>query len=305
MEAFVRTDLASEWSEAALKAGALDGLETAERTERGVRVYEVNVKNQSAAERLHKPCGRYLTVFSGRLWEDDEQTFRQKAYVLAAQLRSLLPRGFRRVLLAGLGNRHITSDAVGPEALNYVLVTRHLKSADPELFYGLDLCECAALAPGVLGQTGIESAQILKGVVRDLDPDAVILIDALAARELDRLITTIQLSDTGLSPGSGVGNRRIALDKESLCGVPVCSIGVPTVVDAATLAFNVLARQTGESEIPHEAIQKELSTNGLNYFVTPKETDELLKQVSRLIGYGINLALHEKLSYEEMISLAE
>ena len=298
----VRTDLASEWGAFAQNKAKIEGFSYCLRYRRGVKVCEVRIDSDEAKARLNKQKGRYLTVFTERLWEDGEEDFREKVFVFAEELKSLLPPKPECVLLAGLGNRRITADAVGPESLQYALVTRHLKRSDPKLFSDLGLCSCAAIAPGVLGQTGMESAQILKGVTDYLRPDAVIVIDALAASKLDRLVTTVQLSDTGLSPGSGVGNRRDALDKETL-GVPVCSVGVPTVVDAATLACDVLSDRGEDAEFSQ--VQAQLSANGLNYFVTPKETDALLKQVSRLIGYGINLALHERLSYEEMISLAE
>ncbi len=302
MERMMRTDLASEWSEEILQNGGLDGLATHYREIDGaIGVLEVCVESDAAAKALQKPRGKYLTVFCGKPWEDDKERFQKKALGLAGEIRNVLPRTPGCVLLAGLGNRAITADAVGPETIRYTLVTRHLKRSDPELFAALGLRECAAIAPGVLGQTGMESADVIRSVTHSLHPDLVILIDALAARRLDRLATTIQISDTGISPGSGVGNRRECLDEASL-GVPVCSIGVPTVVDAATLAYDVLEH---EKRPPFSQIRDSLCANGLNFFVTPKETDELLKHLSRLIGYGINLALHPGLSYEEMASLAE
>lgn len=297
----VRTDLASEWSALGTADKQVSGLFKSTRTVDGVQLHEVQVQTAEASRLVGKACGRYLTLFVGRVWQDSTEVFRKKTLLLARELRRFLPSQAGCVLLVGLGNRHITADAVGPLSIEHALVTRHLEKGQPSLFQALALSRTAAISPGVLGQTGIESADIIGSLVQDLQPSAVVCVDALASRSLARLATTVQISDTGIAPGSGVGNRRDTLNQESL-GVPVCAIGVPTVVDAATLAYDVL-QSAGRGEGDHQKLEEVLGAEGLNFFVAPKETDEILREVSALVGYAINLALHPRLSYEEMLSL--
>lgn len=296
-----RTDLARE-SDAVSRAETIAGLEKESRCEDGVELFEVRVNSDEAACALGKSRGRYLTVGVGRVWEDDAARFRLKTELLSRRIRSFLPRQNGCVLLVGLGNRHITADAVGPMSLERVLVTRHLEEKQKTLFDSLSLSRTAAITPGVLGETGMESADIIRSLVSDLRPSAVLCVDALASRSLARLATTVQITDAGISPGSGVGNRRDTLSRETL-GVPVIALGVPTVVDAMTLAFDVLESVAGRGA-DFERLREEICPDGLNFFVTPKETDEILREISNLIGYAINLALHPSLDYEEMLSLA-
>lgn len=296
-----RTDLASE-SVTARGVGAAQGVVQRTSTQDGVELFEVEITSKEASRLLGKACGRYLTLSVGRVWEDAALQFQRKAELLARQIRSFLPQETGCVLLVGLGNRHITADAVGPLAMEHVLVTRHLEEKQPELFRSLSLSQTASISPGVLGETGMESADIIRSLSRDLCPKAILCVDALASRSLSRLATTVQLSDAGIAPGSGVGNRRDTLSRETL-GIPVCAVGVPTVVDAVTLAWDVL-QSVSAREIEPKDLKHRLSVSGLNFFVTPKETDEIMREISRLIGYAINLALHPSLSYEEMLSLA-
>ena len=297
----LRTDLAYEAATGKGVAEELAGVTKESRTEEGVEIFEVVIKNERAARELQKACGRYLTLSVGRVWEDCAEVFRKKVHLLARELSRFLPKGDGCVLVVGLGNRRITADAVGPFALEHVLVTRHLEERQPSLFSDLSLSAVAAITPGVLGQTGIESADIIRSLVEGLKPSAVLCVDALASRSIARLATTIQISDAGIAPGSGVGNRRDALSVDTL-GVPVCALGVPTVVDARTLALDVL-ESVAEGDEHFAEWEKRLSSGGLNFFVAPKETDEILREISSLIGYAINLALHEKLEYDEMLSL--
>lgn len=296
-----RTDLAYEAATSTAQAKVLEGVRRQNRREDGVELYEVDIMTEEASRRLDKACGRYLTLFVGRVWEDSADSFRQKAQLLARELRRFLPKNSGCVLLVGLGNRNITADAIGPMTMEHVLVTRHLEEKQPELFRNLSLSRTAAISPGVLGQTGMESADIIHSLVEVLRPSAVVCVDALASRSLSRLATTVQISDAGIAPGSGVGNRRLSLGQDTL-GVPVCAIGVPTVVDAVTLAWDVL-QSAAPQDKSFEDLEQKLSPGGLNFFVAPKETDEILKELSALIGYAINLALHESLEYEEMLSL--
>jgi len=208
------------------------------------------------------------------------------------------------ILIAGLGNNFITADSIGPKALSKVLITRHLK----QHLGGLDnfgLIEMSGIAPGVLGQTGMETAEIIFSVAEKIKPSLVILIDALASRKISRLATTIQLSNTGIAPGSGVGNHRRAIDSE-LLGAPVVSIGVPTVVDAATLSYDVLEEAYNRAgieksdKLTREVLNVALEESGGNFFVTPKESDLIISEVSKVIGYAINRCFYNEISFEEM-----
>jgi spore protease len=169
------------------------------------------------------------------------------------------------------------------------------------IFEELGLGDVCAVMPGVLGQTGIESADVIRSVTRQIRPDLLICIDALASRSIDRLVTTIQLSDSGIRPGSGIGNGRPALEPKEL-GIPVISIGVPTVVDAATLAADLVSQISGKTQ-DADTIRKDWSESKLNFFVTPKETDQIIRVMGSFIGYSLNLALNPNLSFEDMLSL--
>ena len=195
------------------------------------------------------------------------------------------------MLVAGLGNAGMTPDAIGPKSAENVLVTRHLRQED-----GFSsLCPVSVLTPGVLGQTGIEAMETLRGAVRAVQPDAVIAIDALASRSLARLCTSVQLSDTGIVPGSGVGNHRCPLSRDTL-GVPVYAIGVPTVVDAATLTLDVL-EEAGKSDVDPAALHGHETV-----MVTTRDIDAQIRELALIIGYGIDLAL-QPLSFSELCAL--
>ena len=232
-----RTDLAMEAHEllCAQSGAAIPGAECRTVFRRGCSVTSVHIETEGAAQRLGKPCGRYVTLDLSALQKNSGELLARASRAVAAELRLLLGEHTRGVLVAGLGNAGMTPDAIGPKSAEHVLVTRHLRQED-----GFSsLCPVSVLTPGVLGQTGIEAMETLRGAVRAVQPDAVIAIDALASRSLARLCTSVQLSDTGIVPGSGVGNHRCPLSRDTL-GVPVYAIGVPTVVDAATLTLDVL-----------------------------------------------------------------
>jgi len=212
---------------------------------------------------------------------------------LAAEIRPMLPENVNKTaLIVGLGNRSITPDAIGPLAMENIIVTRHLVEKMPDMFGHMR--QVSALTPGVLGTTGIESAEVIRGVINRTKPDLLIIVDALASRSLNRLCTTIQVADTGIVPGSGVGNARAALNKETL-GVPVLAVGIPTVVDAATMAADLI-EQAGIAEIDPGILEK--YGNGL--IVTPKEIDSQVNDVARVVGYAINMCLHTDLSVEDI-----
>ena len=277
----VRTDLASEVVQRPENA-SLAGLELNEERICGCRVTAVKINGGEASKVLCKPIGNYLTLELDEYIRRRENSFSDAANALSQLMRRFAEiQNAQSFLVACLGNRAITPDAVGPEVSDSLIVTRHLKQSLPQEFAALS--SVAVLRTGVLGTTGIESAQSLKALCGLVQPDCVIAVDALASGELDRLCRNVQICDSGIAPGSGVGNDRAELNRESL-GVPVIAVGVPTVIDAA--AF-------GADE----------SAAGL--FVTPRNIDELVRSVSKLVAYGLNLALHPGLSIADVDMLVE
>ena len=211
----------------------MDGVSYNRKTICGINVHTMEIHTNNAASILCKPIGSYYTISLKKLLRRCDDAFIDGVKCIGKVLRSVLPQG-NKFLVACLGNPRITPDAIGPQCAQQVMVTRHLKAYMPETFS--DFSEVSLVCPGVLGTTGIESASLVKGAVDAVQPDAVIVVDALAASNMDRLCSTIQICNTGIEPGSGVGNRRYALNKETL-GVPVISIGVPTVVDVSTILY--------------------------------------------------------------------
>jgi len=285
MNAFRRTDLAAE-----LDLAACSGI--AERREKrgSFTAHTVEIITEEAEKRLGKPRGKYITLELGKIWLAGDEDFRSAAALLAEKLALLASEtvGQRpeRILIAGLGNRRITADALGDEAAGLITVTRHIRPRDSHLFGMLGGREISAVTPGVLGQTGIETAELVHGAVRAVRPELVIAVDALCARSISRLAATVQLGSTGISPGSGIGNHRRAVNEETL-GVPVIALGVPTVVDAAALILDAL-EEAGIEE-PDERLLPVLQARR-GYFVTPKETDTIIRELSRLIAAGISEA---------------
>lgn len=273
----------------------------------------VVVEEKSAEALMGKPVGTYITLESPVLSRNNPQAHHQIGEVLAAQLKKLikLPPG-SNVLVVGLGNWNATPDALGPKVVELTMVTRHIFNYAPqELQPGM--CSVSALAPGVLGITGMETAEIIKGVVDSIKPDLVIAIDSLASRNVERIGTTIQIADTGVSPGSGVGNKRKGLTQETL-GAPVIAIGVPTVVNAAVIAkdtveqfmeqirntpnlYNVL--NTLNPNIADNVIAKILEPFGGQLMVTPKEIDDLILRAAKVVAGGITQALHPDLPQDK------
>lgn len=280
-----RTDLALEGVEQLRQGGdisRLDGVCAAEYTRHGYGVTDVRVATKQAAEAVGKPEGRYVTIDLRPYFRREEGFFARAARCLASELRTLLPGVGEDwpVLVAGLGNRGMTADAVGPLALESLLVTRHMVRSLPRQFRGFT--PVSALAPGVLAATGMESLELLRGAVQATGCAAVIAVDALAARSRERLCATVQLGDTGLIPGSGVGNHRKAIDKTTL-GVPVVAVGVPTVIAAHLL---------GDGQPEDDPL-----------FLTPRDIDGKVRELGRVIGYGVTLALQEGLSVEDVTGL--
>ena len=292
----IRTDLAAEareiWRENAAELTEIPGVEAADTSEQGFHVTTVRILNEAGEKELCKPIGEYVTLELDALIRREEDAFPRAAQVLAGHIRRLLQlQGKERVLVAGLGNSSITPDAIGPEAIHYILVTRHLKQRMPESFGAFR--EVCALRTGVLGTTGMESAEVISSLSAQLKPDRIIVIDALASRSTARLCRTVQLSDTGIVPGSGVGNHRAALNRQTL-GIPVLAIGVPTVDDAATLTIELLHR----AEVDDAVIERFGADPGM--IVTPRDIDRSVHDTAKLIGYAVNLAVHDGLTAEDV-----
>ena len=291
----IRTDLAMEarelWREGAGKAEALPGVKSDEREQDGFHLTTVEITDEQGEQALGKPRGKYVTLSLDSLLRREENAFAAACRLLAGELRSILDlEENSSLLVAGLGNRAITPDAIGPETVDSVMVTRHLRKQLPEYFGSFR--SVSAVCSGVLGTTGIESGELVSAVCRRLRPDAVIAVDALASRKPDRLCRTVQISDTGIVPGSGVGNAREALCRDTL-GVPVIALGVPTVVDAGTLAADLASAAGAE-------LDPEQFGEAGRMIVTPRDIDRNVSDIAKLLGYSINLALHDGLTLEDV-----
>lgn len=288
----IRTDLALEAREIFGKDEK--GVECTEETRCGMNITTMHIKTPESAKRLNKSMGTYITVDMPSLAQSYHQP-EEKIKEIGKIIEELLPPS-GLVLVAGVGNNDITPDALGPKAMSAVLATRHI-TGELARQTGLDrLRPTAVIAPGVLGQTGIETGELIFSIAEKISPAAVIVVDALASRRLERLGCTVQVSDTGISPGAGVGNHRLKINKESL-GIPVIGIGVPTVVDAVTLASDLLDYPITDS------IKRNISPKGQSMVVTPREIDLLIDRAARLIGTAINCALQPEFSVSDILAL--
>lgn len=284
------SDLACE---AIPRAEGCEGTETVERRVGDFRILRMRISTEAAQRRLGRARGCYVTVECGRLDHLGEEAARMLAHLLAGEIRGMARRVTGRavnahfsVFVAGLGNAELTSDAIGPHTVRRLTATRHLREHASGLYHASGCASLCALAPGVLGQTGIETLEILRGTVHAVRPDLVIAVDSLAARSCSRLASTVQISDTGISPGSGVGNHRAAIDRASL-GVPVIAVGVPTVVHSATLVYDAL--ETAGMDPSDERLRCILE-NGDGFFVSPKESDAISLSASMLLSDAIDRA---------------
>lgn len=270
-----RTDLAVESYENGGKT-LLDGV----KVEENGNVTTVTVFNKNGAVALGKDIGKYITYLADTSF-DDSEIFDGRLDELSKLLNSLLPENIKSVLVVGLGNTDITADALGPKVVNYVLATRHIINESNVGAGFPDFFNVSSISPGVLGDTGIESAEIIKGVVNQINPDCVIAVDALAASSASRLGNTVQLSDVGISPGSGVGNHRYEISKNTL-GVPVISVGIPTVVSTSVIR--------GVSD-----------NDGM--FVTPREIDRIIEHGAKLVAMTVNVCLQKNFDAKDLFSL--
>lgn len=299
----VRTDLVIETRE--MFAGEIAGVESTNHDTDGITVTHVKITTPEGALKIGKPMGNYVTIEIQDMQIEDEELCRRGAKAVCDELKKLIKiPSDASVLVAGLGNQYITPDSIGPKTVGKLMVTRHI-TEESGSGLNFDVRAVSAVAPGVLGLTGIETSEIILGVTDRIKPSLIIAVDALASRKLSRLGTTVQISDTGISPGSGVGNNRNELSEKTL-GIPVIAIGVPMVVDAATMTADAietlssyLKENYGENENEitrilsdsHTLIDKALSDNNENMVVTPNDVDVISDQASSIIAEGINNAL--------------
>lgn len=306
-----RTDLALERRDLYRRAHNLDheidGIETQEEEQRDIRTARVKVLNEEGVRAIGKPIGNYVTIDIQKLKIATEEDIQKAAEVLSKELRVLIDQNSQKkeeILVVGLGNLYVTPDSLGPKVIQDIDITRHILNYMPQVL-SEDTRPVSAVSPGVLGTTGIETLEILKGIVDNVHPKLLIVIDALASRSIERISSTIQLADTGITPGAGVGNTRKDLSKETL-GIPVIALGIPTVVDAATIAADSLdlviqkAQEKGKSneflnnlqeEDKYQMIKEVLLPEDYNFIVTPKEIDDLIENMSSVVARGINIAV--------------
>ena len=283
MEQFqVRTDLALEARERFEENVEIRGVSVEEQYDeiRDIRVTKVCIESENGAKAMGKPVGTYITLEAPKLSEPDKDYHREVSEALADCLHELLgTEEEKAVLVVGLGNREVTPDALGPEVVGNLRITRHLiREYGKAAFEKKKVHLVSGIVPGVMAQTGMETLEIVRGVAEETRPDVIVVIDALAARSSKRLNRTIQISDAGIHPGSGVGNHRHSLTRETI-GVPVIAVGVPTVVDAATIVYDAVRDRT--------AVPPGLNT----MFVTPKDIDETIKSLSFTISEALTLVL--------------
>ena len=285
------SDLAKECAE---RLGELiPGMEQKEEKIRGIEVHRMRILHPEAAEKIGKPVGNYVTIGCGSVERIDFEAKRRTVLLVAEELRCMarglckkeIGKDFR-VLITGLGNTDLTADALGSMTVRKLTVTGHLAGEDPFFFEALECCETYAFAPGVKGQTGMDSARLLTAVAKTVSADLLIVIDSLAATGADHLSSVIQLSDTGIIPGSGVGNHRSAITSETM-QIPVISIGIPTVVSSSALVREVL--ELAGIEKPNDRLRTILE-NGKRLYVTPGNCDEIIRGASRLLADALNTA---------------
>ncbi|MBE6559653.1 MAG: GPR endopeptidase [Ruminococcaceae bacterium] len=289
MHNYMRTDLACEAPIPPEKRG----IHLTEYSRSGIRIEEMQVQEGEGEKSIGRPAGRYVTLHCGKIWEMDQDALACTAEAAAEILLSFLtdcigsPPGTESgIFVAGLGNRFITADSIGPRTADLVTVTNHASGED-SLLSRLGCCRVSALAPGVLGQTGLEAARLIAEAASAAHADAIIAVDALAARSTERLGTTVQISDTGIRPGSGIGNHRAAITGDSM-GIPVIAMGIPTVVDSATLVWDALAN-AGITEADDTLTQ--VLENGRKYIVSPRESDLIAASAAELLGGTLNRVL--------------
>ncbi|MFZ5974886.1 MAG: GPR endopeptidase [Bacillota bacterium] len=307
----IRTDLAVESAQLrqVKDSQTMEGV-TQEQTEpvKGIQVYRVEITNDQGAKSLGKPVGKYISLDMENPFDQGAKFLEDASREFSVHIRALVQpfkKGDAPVLIIGLGNRDVTPDSLGPRVVERLLITRHMKDSVPQELTNR-LHSVCALAPGVLGVTGMETAEIVRGIVETTHPCVIIAIDALAARSLHRIAASAQVSDTGIRPGSGLGNRRKGIEKETM-GVPVVAIGVPMVVYASTIAHDTVEQVMIDMKVSQEDaanlleyVHKKAVDDMGDMVVTPKEVDELVDRCADLLADALNMALHENVTLEDV-----
>ena len=307
-----RTDLALERRDIYKKANNIedevDGIEAVEETvNENIKISRVKITNQDGENAIGKPIGNYITIDIKKFKVAGEEEIQKASEVLTEELKKLLDEHIEKqgeILVVGLGNIYVTPDALGPKVVNEIDITRHLINYLPQ-YVEEGTRPVSAIAPGVLGTTGIETMEILKGIVDNVKPKLILVIDALASRSIERISSTIQLADTGIVPGAGVDNTRKEISEKTL-GIPVIAMGIPTVVDLATIVsegidiFISKLQQDAKSnehlnklkeEDSYEEVREALNVGDYNMIVTPKEIDDLIENMKDVVARGINFAV--------------
>ena len=284
----VRTDLALELKEDLDHQYGMEGIHMRTRVDADNHIKEtrIMIENEKGSKQLGKPIGTYITLECSDMQENDKGYHEEMSEALAEQLNLLLPNK-KRVLVAGLGNRNVTPDALGPYVIEHLFITSHLRKHG----YYKKARDIRGVAPGVMAQTGMETSQILRGIIKETKPEVLIAIDAMSARSSNRLNSTIQICDTGIQPGAGIGNHREGMNIETM-GIPVIAIGVPTVIGVSTIIYDALEPFVGQEAISeeerHHFAYEMVNTPFAKMFVTPKNIDEAVKRISFTISEGIN-----------------
>lgn len=306
-----RTDMAVERNEIYKKQNSLaeeiDGIENANKIIKDIEISKVKITNENGATALGKPVGNYITLDVKEIKNADEERIEEIAEIMADELRNVIGEHVSDtddILVVGLGNRYVTPDALGPKVVPEIEVTRHILEYMPKIMPE-DTRSVSAISPGVLGITGIETMEILNGIVQNIKPKMLIVIDALATRKLERISSSIQIADTGIVPGAGVNNARKEISINTL-GIPVIAIGIPTVVDLATITndcINIFIENLQQKAMSnstlnelkekdnYEEIKEALIPKDYNIIVTPKEIDKLIDNMSEIVAKGINKSL--------------
>jgi spore protease len=295
-----RTDLALETHQHFTeKAESLSGVKVTDKSVKDIEITQITIETEEAAEKMGKPIGNYITLHTPDLRYIDKNLYEKICRQIANEIKELIDDDVDKpILIIGLGNRAITSDSLGPQVTDRLVVTRHLFSHAPEML-SANYASVCAVSPGVLGITGIETEEIVSALCEKVKPCAVIVVDALAARNIDRITKTIQICDTGINPGAGVGNNRREISQRTL-GVPVIAVGVPTVVDAVTIAKDTLGSALNDTDADMIFNSGKIPQEILNFTTTPKEIDILIKKCAEVVANGINFALHDNITFEDI-----
>ena len=289
-----RTDMAVERTDIYKKVNNIqkdiNGIEAENELQKDIEISRVKITNEEGEKALAKPIGNYITLDVKNMKTADDEKIEEIAEAVANELRDVIGKHIKDtedILVVGLGNLEVTPDSLGPKVISNIEITRHILEYMPKLMPD-DTRPVSAISPGVLGTTGIETVEIVKGIVDNIKPKLVIAIDSLCSKNIDRINKSIQISDTGIIPGGGVGNRQEELSVDTL-NVPVIGVGIPTVLDAATIVIDTL--KACEIDVSENEIVNKMKLNNFNFIVTPKEIDSLIENMSNIVSEGINMLI--------------